>query len=266
MSVTIAICQTEGRFADPSAALDLLAAEAAAARAKGAGLLVLPELFLTGYNLGLARARALSLDHADAALIRARAIARETGIALCLGYPERAGDAVANSALLIDETGMILLNYRKVHLFGDLDRTMFSLRGDAFPVIPWRGLKLGLAICYDIEFPETVRLLALAGADIVLVPTALMPPYDVVADSVIPARAYESQVYLAYANHCGSEDGLAYIGRSSICGPDGQVLAKADADPALITAAVDPAHLADVRARDPLLGDRRPALYRQIGP
>lgn len=264
MTLTIAISQTAGCFANPAAALDLLDATARRARAAQADLLVLPELFCTGYNLGAARARSLAMTPDDETFDRLRAIARAHGTAICLGFPERVDQNIANSAALIDATGDILLIYRKIHLFGALDRAMFSLRGDRFPVVPWRGLKLGLAICYDIEFPETARALAIAGADLVLVPTALMPPYDVVADHLIPTRAYENQVFIAYANHCGSEDGLAYIGKSSICGPDGAVLAKAGDGPALITATIDPAHQAEIRARDPLLADRRASLYRSL--
>lgn len=264
MSVTVAICQTEGRFADPEAGLEFLAQETKAAASAGVDLLVLPELFLTGYNLGPERAQALAMSCEDERLARARKMASEAGIALCFGFPERVGDAVANSAVLIDEAGAVRLVYRKVHLFGDIDRGMFGVAGDRFQVIAWRGLSVGLAICYDIEFPETARLLALAGADLVLVPTALMPPYYVVADALIPTRAYENQIYLAYVNHCGSEEGLDYIGHSSICGPDGAVLAKAGTEPTRLSVQVDPAHLAEVRKRDPLLTDRRPALYGPI--
>ncbi|OYW04469.1 MAG: nitrilase, partial [Acidiphilium sp. 37-67-22] len=181
---TLALCQTEGRFADPAGALDLLAAEARDAASAGADLLVLPELFLTGYNLGPSRARALALDTGSPALARAQEIARAEGIALCFGFPELVGDAVANSAALIDEAGGVRLIYRKAHLFGDLDRDMFAVRGEGFPLVAWRGLSLGVAICYDIEFPETARVMALAGADLVLVPTALMPPYHVVAEAL----------------------------------------------------------------------------------
>ncbi|MDD2876298.1 MAG: carbon-nitrogen hydrolase family protein [Acidiphilium sp.] len=265
MHATIAICQTEGCFSDPDAGLALLAAEARAARANGADLLVLPELFCTGYNLGADRARALAMTGDDAGFQRIRAVARTHQIALCLGFPERVGEGVANSVALIDAAGAVLLTYRKVHLFGDLDRAMFSVCGDRFPVVEWHGLRVGIAICYDIEFPESARALAIAGADLVLVPTALMPPYHVVADHVIPARAYENQIFIAYANHCGSEPGLTYIGHSSICGPDGTVLAKAGTGAGTIMAVIDPAHQAAVRARDPFLADRRPDLYRALG-
>jgi len=264
MTLNIAICQTAGCFADPAASLDLLDATAREARAGRADLLVLPELFCTGYNLGPDRARSLAMSPDDPHFDLIRAIACTHGIALCLGFPEIAGNSVANSAALIDETGATLLIYRKIHLFGDLDRAMFAARGDRFPVVPWRGVNIGLAICYDIEFPETARALAIAGADLVLVPTALMPPYDIVADHLIPTRAYENQIFIAYANHCGCEDGLAYLGKSSICGPDGAVLAKAGAGPALLIAPIDPAHQARVRARDPLLADRRASLYRSL--
>ncbi len=88
-----------------------------------------------------------------------------------------------------------------------------------------------------------------------------MEPYDQVARHVIPARAYENQVYVAYANHSGQDDGLSYIGLSSICGPDGQVLAMAGTAEEMLVAEVAGEHLAAVRRADPLLADRRPELY-----
>jgi len=168
---------------------------------------------------------------------------------------------VANAAMLIGPDGEILLNYRKTHLFGDLDRGMFKQPGTDFPVAELNGTKIGVLICYDIEFPEPARRLALAGADIILIPTAVMEPYDQVARHVIPARAYENQVYIAYANHSGAENGLGYIGLSSICGPDGAVLAMAGGGEEMLFAETDAAHHAAVRKADPLFKDRRPELY-----
>lgn len=265
MALRIAVCQTEGCFAHKSGALRLLAEEARQAKADGVDILVLPELFLTGYNLGPERVAVLAEPVDGPSLEAAREIAREAGIALCFGFPERVGDAIANAAILIGADGEIVLRYRKVHLFGEIDRAMFAVQGQAFPVATYRGIRLGLAICYDVEFPETVRLLALAGAEAVLVPTALMEPYDVVPRAVIPSRGYENQVYIAYANHCGTEDGLRYIGRSCVAGPDGALLAMAGTGPERISADIDPAHVASVRVQDTLLDDRRPALYRPLG-
>ncbi len=258
----IALYQGPGAFNDPAAGFAHLRAQAARAKAQGSAILLLPEMYLSGYNIGPEAARRHAMTMAD--LAPAQEIAHGLRIALAFGYPERVGDEVANSAVLIGPDGALLLNYRKTHLFGDLDRTMFKAVGEAFPLATLGGAKIGLLICYDIEFPEPARCLALAGADIILIPTAQMPPYEQVARHVIPARAYENQTYIAYANHSGAENGLAYIGLSSICGPDGAILALAGADEEMIFAETDPAHHAAVRQADPLLADRRPALYRPL--
>ena len=100
--------------------------------------------------------------------------------------------------------------------------------------------------------------------DLLLVPTAQMEPYEQVARHVIPARAYENQVYLAYANHSGAENGLGYIGLSSICGPNGAVLAMAGTGEEMLFAEIDTAHHQAVRRADPFFTDRRPGLYGPI--
>ena len=123
------------------------------------------------------------------------------------------------------------------------------------------GLKLGILICYDVEFPENVRLLALQGAELVAVPTANMAPYTFVCRSLVPARAYENHLFLAYANRCGHEGELEYLGQSCIVAPDGTDLARAGAGEELILADVDPARIEAWRPHNPYLADRRPELY-----
>jgi predicted amidohydrolase len=255
----IALCQTAGLLNNPTAGFALMAEKAAEAKANGADLLILPEMYLSGYNIGpdAARQHAVTLD----GLAPAQKIAADHNIALVFGYPELVGENVANAAALIGPDGAILLNYRKSHLFGDLDRAMFKCLGTEFPTAELGEFKIGLLICYDIEFPEPARLLALQGVDILLIPTAQMEPYTQVATHVIPARAYENQIYVAYANHSGTDDGLDYIGLSSICGPDGAVLAAAGNAEEMIYATADAAHQAKVRQADPLLHDRLPGLY-----
>ena len=157
----VAISQTPGCLGDPKAALGIMSSEAARAQAEGADILLLPELFLTGYNLGKTLARTLAGEVAGEMLNAAREIARAHAVALVFGYPELVGDKVANAAMFVSAAGETLLNYRKVHLYGELDRQMFEVRGDTFPVIAYRGWQIGLMICYDTEFPEPARLLAL---------------------------------------------------------------------------------------------------------
>lgn len=259
----IALYQGPGKINDVAGAFALLAEKAKQAKANGAALLILPEMYLSGYNIGPQQARAQAVTAEG--LQPACAVAREQEIALVFGYPELVGDAVANAAVLIGPDGSVLANYRKSHLFGELDRAMFKAVGSDFPLARLGDLKIGLLICYDIEFPEPARLLALQGADVILVPTAQMEPYHQVAKYVIPARAYENQVYLAYANHSGIDDGLDYIGESSICGPDGAVLAMAGKGEDMLYAVCEPVHHAKVREADPLIADRRPELYAPLG-
>jgi len=260
----IALYQGPGRLNDVEGAFTHLAETAGRASAAGADVLLLPEMYLSGYNIGPDNAKKQAITQTGPEMDRAARIARSNNLALVFGYPELVGDAVANSAILVGPDGGILLNYRKSHLFGDLDRAMFQSVGAAFPIAELAGFKIALLICYDIEFPEPARRLALAGDDILLIPTAQMEPYEQVARHVIPARAYENQLYVAYANHSGSDDGLDYIGLSSICGPDGAVLAAAGKGEELIYATADAAHQAKVRQADPLLRDRRPELYAPL--
>jgi predicted amidohydrolase len=258
----IALYQGPGHLLNPQAGFELMAVKAAEAKEHGADVLLMPEMYLSGYNIG--PENALKYAVTAEGLAPAQKIAAEQAIALVFGYPELVEGKVANSAVLIGPDGKILLNYRKSHLYGDLDRAMFKAVGTQFPIATLAGQKIGLLICYDIEFPEPARRLALAGADIILIPTAQMEPYEQVAKYVIPARAYENQVYLAYANHSGNDDGLSYIGLSSICGPDGAVLAAAGKAEEILYAIVDPSHHKAVRKADPLIADRRPELYAPL--
>lgn len=236
------------------------------AAARGARLLVCPEMFLTGYNIGAEAAARLAEPADGPSVRRAAGIAREAGIALAYGYPERAdGGAVFNAAILIDRDGRTLLNHRKCHLFGALDRGMFVPGSGEIALAEIDGVRVGLLICYDVEFPELVRLLALAGADLVLVPTALMEPFDVVARIIVPARAFENQLFVAYANRCGREGKLVYSGLSCVAGPDGVDLVRAGRGEELLTADLDLDALRQSRAVNTYLTDRRPELYRLLG-
>lgn len=213
---------------NPAEALQRLDAAAAQARAQGAELLVTPEMSLTGYAIGAERVAALA-EPADGPLAQAvAAIAMRHGIAIVYGYPEQnATGKPFNAAQAIGPDGTRWMNYRKTHLFGDLDRTQFSAGDVASQVFEWRGWRLGLLICYDVEFPEAVRCLALQGADAALVPTANMEPFDEVQNVLLPARALENRLFVAYANACGHEGRLAYNGLSTLYGPDGRTLAQA---------------------------------------
>lgn len=189
-------------------------------------------------------------------------ISRENGLGIVMGYPERSeDDRVFNAAAYVDPKRGLVGNYRKSHLFGDVDRDAFS-SGDGAPAVFTVGsFKAALLICYDIEFPESARALALQGADLLIVPTALMEPYSFIPRTLVPTRAYENQMFLIYANRCGVERDFVYCGESAVIGPDGLDLARASAGEAMIVAELDPALLRQSRNLNTYLSDRRPELY-----
>jgi predicted amidohydrolase len=260
-SVRIALLQSSGRLRDVSANLAELAGAAAEAAAAGADLLIAPELFLTGYAIG-ADVRALAEPVDGPSTGQVGRTAARNGIAVAYGYPELApGGHLHNAAVIVGADGGVLANYRKTHLFGDFEREHFTPGDTGIVQAELAGLRVGLLICYDIEFPEPVRAHALAGTDLLVVPTAQMRPFEFVADTVIPARAWESQLYVAYVNRHGREEPFDFVGRSCLSGPDGTTRARAGAGRELLLADVDPVLLAGSRSANPYLVDRRPELY-----
>lgn len=259
----IALWQTP-HPASTAEALARLDAACVQAHAQGADLLVTPEMFCTGYAIGAERVAALA-EPDDGPLAQAVArIAQRHGLAIVYGYPEQNPHGRPfNAAQAIAPDGTRLMNYRKTHLFGDLDWAQFCAGDTASQVFEWRGWRLGLLICYDVEFPETVRLLALQGADAALVPTANMEPFDEVQRVLLPARALENSLYLAYANACGAEAALHYNGLSCAIGPDSRVRTEAGNSEDLRVARLDAAALQHRRPHSQRPG-RRADLYSPL--
>ena len=260
----IAVYQGPGTPLDVAANIETLARQAKRSARQGARLLIAPEMILSGYNIGpeAIAERAEAVDGASARAIAG--LAERYQIAILYGYPERAGSKIFNAVQLLDRDGRRLANYRKTHLFGDIDRHAFSPGTDASVVFDLDGWRCGLLICYDVEFPESVRRLALAGVDFVAVPTAVMQPYDFVSTHMVPTRAVENQVFLAYVNRCASENGLQYIGQSCVVGPDGNDLARAGHDETLIFADLERELLGSSRQFYTYLSDRNPSLYAPL--
>jgi predicted amidohydrolase len=154
-------------------------------------------------------------------------------------------------------------HYRKTHLYGALDQAQFSAGSAASRVFEWRGWRLGLLICYDVEFPEAVRGLALQGADAVLVPTANMVGFDMVSTLLVPARALENHLYLAYANACGAEGETHYNGLSTAADAQGDVLLQAGRGEHLMVVSLTRSALLAARHHS-YLSARRPDLYRPL--
>jgi predicted amidohydrolase len=253
----IAGLQTSGTPGDVGANLAELERTARLASEAGAGLLITPEMFITGYDIGdvvhdLAKRDLLS---------PVQEIARAHRIAIVAGAPEYDNGAYYNTAFFVDDEGTLLRRYRKAHLFGEAERNYFTAGDELFAAVEYGGLTIALLICYDVEFPEAVRAAALAGAHLIAVPTAQMTPFDFVAEQVIRSRAWENQVYVAYINHDGTENTLTYVGRSSIVDPYATVLDSATHGNQLLVATVDRDVVTRAQKENPYLADRRPELY-----
>ncbi|QDT13358.1 carbon-nitrogen hydrolase family protein [Planctomycetes bacterium K23_9] len=226
----IACVQTDVVFADIEANLKRVIELIQQAGDANADLVVMPECMLSGYaydsrEAGLAQAIALDDDVFD----QISAAAATYDLHVTLGFLEKNQDKLYNSAAMIGPQGVVG-HYRKIHL-PHLGIDRFVDRGD----IPYRTLStgtanVGLAICYDSSFPEPMRVLALAGADVIALGTNWPNGASHTATVVPPARSMENHLFFVAANRVGEENGFGFCGCSSICGPDGAILAKSDDD------------------------------------
>lgn len=228
VAIDLMIVQTPADLGVPSDRLVWLNKRLADTNLADIDLLLLPELFQTGYNSAdvipdLAEASDDGFAQSMAAL------ARHYDIAIAYGYAEWADGKIYNSAQIIDATGTSLANHRKLAIPPGLETSLFA-KGGQMTRFRFKELEIGILICYDAEFPEHMRAMAMTGVELVLVPTALSDQWDVVAERVIPARSFENGIYVAYANHCGMDKGLGFLGKSCIISPVGVDLARADND------------------------------------
>jgi N-carbamoylputrescine amidase len=240
------------------------------AAAGGASTVVLPELADTGYVFEsreeLAQLAAAVPDGASAVLLRYLAV--ELGIVVVSGLAERDGDAFYNAAIVCGPDGY-LGKYRKLHLWSEENR--FFRPGDlGLPVFKTPFGRIGVAVCYDGWFPETFRRLALAGAELVCVPTNWVPmpggETEPIANVLHQAAAHCNGIYIACADRIGRERGQPFIGRSVIVGPSGWPVAgpaSVDQEEILFATleldAVGPGRRLN-RFND-LIGDRRSDVY-----
>jgi len=226
-------------------------------------LVVFPELFTTGY-------RRDGMDHAslaeaipDGPTVRRLAdAARSSGVAVAGTLLERGGAAVYDTAVLIGADGSLTARYRKTHLY-PAERAFFAA-GDELVVAPiGQGVQVGLAICFEHAFPEIFSTLALRGATLIVIPSAVPVGYEYLLDLRTRARAQDNQVFVAAANLVGFDGETRWCGRSAIVDPRGAVIAKAGGDDeATIVATLDLGLIEREREQEPVLAHRRPEIYR----
>ena len=236
--------------------------------ASQAHLVVLPELFHTGYVFrSRSEARALAEDPRRGPTAAALAtFARARGVTVVAGFCERAGRALHNSAIWVDGRGTRGV-YRKVHLF-DSEKRWFQPGRDPWPVFRCGPARVGILICFDWRFPEAARSVALRGAEVIAHPSNLVLPH---CQESMRTRALENRVFAATANRVGEDvrpgARLGFTGKSQVVDPKGDVLWRAGARaPAARLVELDLALARDKRVtkRNDLFSDRVPGLYRAL--
>ncbi|MGB0582720.1 MAG: carbon-nitrogen hydrolase family protein [Limisphaerales bacterium] len=269
-TVKVAGVQMDVALADGPANLAKIKTSLAETSANGARLTIFPECALTGYCFE-------SFDEAMACAETIPGPATDFMAAACaefqchvvFGMLEREGDCIFNACVMVGPEGLVA-SYRKVHL-PSLGVDRFTTPGDRpFAVHEVAGLRIGMNICYDYSFPEASRVLMLAGADLIVLPTNWPEGSRKGATYLINARAHESHLYYFAVDRVGTERGFEFIGLSKCCDPTGDVISEAlHANEAILYADINPSfarqkHLVKVPGKHEVhrLRDRRPDMYQ----
>lgn len=265
-----AVCQMTVR-ADKARNLELARSMVARAVADGAKLVVLPEMFNCPYVADVFPDYAEVFPNGETFKMLSTA-AREEKIFIVGGsVPEKEGASIYNSSFVFGPEGNMLGRHRKIHLF-DVDlpggiRVKESSTigaGREITVIKTSLCTIGVAICYDIRFPELIRMMVLQGASVLVIPAAFnMTTGPAHWDLIHRIRAVDNQVYVI-ASSPAREKGARYeaYGHSMIVDPWGEIVCQADEDDQVIIGEIDPEKIDQVRRNLPLLSHRRPDLYR----
>lgn len=240
-----------------------LARAAALAAHVHADLLIFPELFATGYaHVDRDAAWALAEDADGPTIGWAYELSGRTGAAICGGYIRREGARAFNSAFLVDGEGLVA-TYDKIHLFHN-ERKLFDPGQTAPAACVVRDVPVGIMICYDWQFPELARSLALDGARILLHPSNLVLPWG---QDAMRIRGLENGVFTVTANRVGTDGDLNFTGGSQITGPKGAIISQAPTvGEHAYAVEIEPDDAADKRTTDlaDRFADRRPEFYARV--
>jgi len=225
-----------------------------------ADVLVLPEIWTTGYAL-----RDLDVwaeDETGDSVAGLQEIAKEYQVNIVAGsLPWRRPEGIYNGSVVIDRQGKVIADYQKIHLFRKLAEERFFLPGDKRCLFPLDDMKAGLTICYDLRFPELFRVLARDGAEIIFVP-AEWPTVRGNAWRVLnQARAIENQVYICAVNCVGQHRGEPFFGHSMLIDPRGKILAEGGEEQEILYGEINRDVLVKARANITVWEDRRPEMY-----
>jgi len=262
----ISIAQMKVAVARPGKNLEKAEAFVAKAKKKGSDIICFPEMWTTGFDWAANKGLVCETDEIVGNIAD---MARRFGIWIngSILAPDAKGKA-SNASMMFNPDGDIAGTYRKIHLFGAIREDRNVAPGNSLSVVDTPWARAGLAICYDIRFPELFRAYAMKGARMIFLPAAFPRAKLAHWKTLIRARAIEDQLFMIAANQVGVEDfgidgRIAYCGNSAIIGPWGETVAEASAaKEELITAAIDIGKVDEIRNKMKVFRDRRPDVYK----
>jgi predicted amidohydrolase len=264
----VALAQIDCKPGNKAGNLKKIEQAAERAQKRGADLLILPELSLTGYVVR-DQVYELAEEIPGPSTKRVEAIAKKTGLHIVFGMPELSTNTHAtlhNTALLVGPEGLIG-KYRKMYLptHSVFEEKRYFRPGYQPAVFDTSLGKIGLSVCYDIYFPELFRLARLEGAQLIVCISASPGVRRSFFEILTAARAIENTTFLAFVNLAGIEDGLQFWGGSRLLSPSGRILVQAKYDEAdFVTAEIDYSDLRSIEAFLPVLKDLRPELFEKL--
>jgi predicted amidohydrolase len=259
--VRICSAQIAGIWEDPEKTLKKAGVFIRHAAASGAALICFPEQFATGWDPESDK----NLEDLNGLIVSSlRTYARTNKIAVIGSFRKQGSPLPENTAVVIDNEGRILTTYSKMHLFSPGNEQKGFSPGSELGIFTLGPLRCGMAICYDLRFPDLFRIYAQKGVQVVFVPAAWPQKRINHWELFITARAAENQMYVAGVNTTGITPVDTYSGSSMTADPHGTIISRANDAEQLVFADLDPALVETARRSFPVEQDRKDALYRAL--
>lgn len=260
----LTLVQMDSQAGNPEGNFERAEAFVADAAGRGSDLVVLPELWHSSIDLENAAAYASPLvaEAGDGGWFgRFATLARDNHVWLTGSMLESQGDQFYNTMALYSPEGKLAAAYRKIHLFRLMSEDKYLAPGGTGVMheLPWGCA--GLAICYDLRFPELFRRYALEGARLMILPAAWPHPRRMHWRTLLRSRAIENQCFVAACNRVGTTEGVSFFGASGVIDPWGETLIEGGETEALLTVGIDLETVEATRKKIPIFADRQPALY-----
>jgi omega-amidase len=263
MEIKISLGQMDVCFGDPAANFATVTRMTEEAKRRGSDLILFPELWSTAYDLTHASHYASSLTSGLFADLSA--LAQRTGIHILGSTLSLLGEnKFGNTLTVFAPDGSLLADYSKIHLFRLMNERQYLTAGDKPVMVDLPFGRAGLAICYDLRFPELFRGYALAGSQMIFLPAEWPHPRLSHWQTLVRARAIENQMFVFACNRVGRDPSNMFFGHSLVVDPWGEILAEGGEGEELITVVADPAKVEEARRKIPILQDRRPEVYRYL--